>query len=244
VTALAVAPLLAAESGQKGTGPQVVRGSIGPGALYELAIPANWNGDLVLFAHGYSDSVSWQDYLGPDGPPTGFAAGRLGEGLLALNYGVAYSSYAEPGFAIKDGAIRTRQLLGLFTKHFGKPKRTYLIGISMGDDRQHSGSIRAAQVNGRPVLRPQAALHTASVLLNGAAALRRRGSGPLRDRGYVSSTAFAVALGCAGAGTSSPALRSPSSRCSVSSASSHLPNSSRAIAPKLGTSACRSRNAA
>jgi pimeloyl-ACP methyl ester carboxylesterase len=132
VAALAVPPLLAAPSGQKVSGPQVVRGSIGPGALYELAIPANWNGDLVLFARGYSDTVSWQDYLGPGGPPTGFAAGRLGEGLLALNYGVAYSSYSEPGFAIKDGAIRTRQLLGLFTKHFGKPKRTYLIGMSMG----------------------------------------------------------------------------------------------------------------
>jgi pimeloyl-ACP methyl ester carboxylesterase len=87
----------------------------------------------VLFAHGYHGPVIFlPDYMGPGGPATGFAAGRLGEGLLALNYAVAYSSYSEPGFAIKDGAIRTRQLVGLFTSHFGKPKRTYLIGISMG----------------------------------------------------------------------------------------------------------------
>jgi hypothetical protein len=25
---------------------------IGPGALYSVSIPANWNGDLVVFAHG------------------------------------------------------------------------------------------------------------------------------------------------------------------------------------------------
>jgi len=44
--------------------------------------------------------------------------------------------------------------------------------------------------------------------------------------------------------TASPALRSPSTKCSVSSASFHLPNSSRAIAPKFGIRACRSSNAA
>jgi pimeloyl-ACP methyl ester carboxylesterase len=129
----ALPQVVAADSGPRTSDPQVVRGSIGPGALYELSLPANWNGDLVLFAHGYHGEVIFlPDYMGPDGPATGFAAGRLGEGLLALNYAVAYSSYSDPGFAIKDGAIRTRQLVGLFTKHFGNPKRTYLIGISLG----------------------------------------------------------------------------------------------------------------
>jgi pimeloyl-ACP methyl ester carboxylesterase len=129
---VAVAVLTAAASGHNTSGPQVVRGSIGPDALYELWVPANWNGDLVLFAHGYHGGIIFlPDYIGrPEGGPP--ATAELLGALLALNYGVAYSSYSEPGFAVKDGAIRTRQLLGLFTKHFGKPKRTYLIGMSMG----------------------------------------------------------------------------------------------------------------
>jgi hypothetical protein len=27
-------------------------GTAGPGSLYEIDVPANWNGDLVLYAHG------------------------------------------------------------------------------------------------------------------------------------------------------------------------------------------------
>ena len=32
---------------------QVIDGSSGPGALYRLVRPANWNGELVVYAHGY-----------------------------------------------------------------------------------------------------------------------------------------------------------------------------------------------
>jgi pimeloyl-ACP methyl ester carboxylesterase len=120
----------AAGGGPRTSDPQVVRGSIGPGALYELWLPANWNGNLVLFAHGYHEVLLLPEYIGR-GSGAGAVDG-LREDLLDLNYAVAYSSYSEPGFAIKDGAIRTRQLVGLFTKHFGNPKRTYLIGSSLG----------------------------------------------------------------------------------------------------------------
>jgi hypothetical protein len=81
-----VAVLTSAASGPKTSGPQVVRGSIGPGALYELAIPANGNGDLVLYAHGYSACERPNLPYGDVGP--------LRDGLLALGYGVAYSSYS------------------------------------------------------------------------------------------------------------------------------------------------------
>ncbi len=108
---------------QNAVGPQEVRGEIGPGALYLLSIPANWKGDLVLYAHGYffpTDPIAL-----PNIP-------RLRDGFLALGYGVAYSSYSENGFAIKDGVLRTRQLRGLFASNFGQPKRTYLVSSSMG----------------------------------------------------------------------------------------------------------------
>jgi hypothetical protein len=31
----------------------VIDGRLGPGALYRLVRPPNWNGNLVLYAHGY-----------------------------------------------------------------------------------------------------------------------------------------------------------------------------------------------
>lgn len=109
----------------KVSGPAQIEGEIGPGALYGLFLPAEWNGDLVLYAHGYT---------APQAPISlpGGGSDALRDGLLALGYGVAWSSYSENGYAVKDGVIRTRQLQGLFTSNFGKPDRTYLMGHSLG----------------------------------------------------------------------------------------------------------------
>ncbi len=103
-----------------------VVGEIGPGALYALFRPAEWNGDLVLYAHGY---------VFPDLPIALPDIDALRDGILELGelgFGVAYSSYSENGFAIKDGLIRTRQLIGLFTSKLGRPRNTYIIGHSLG----------------------------------------------------------------------------------------------------------------
>jgi pimeloyl-ACP methyl ester carboxylesterase len=45
---------------------------------------------------------------------------------------VAYSSFSENGYAIKDAVQRTRQLRGIFASHFGMPEKTYLAGHSEG----------------------------------------------------------------------------------------------------------------
>ena len=107
--------------GKKLAGPQIVRGEIGPGALYELSMPDAWNGDLVLWVRG----LPMEPITLPDISP-------LRDGLLALGYGVAYSSLSEVGVAVQDGVIRTRQLRGVFASHFGQPRRTYLISSSLG----------------------------------------------------------------------------------------------------------------
>ncbi len=120
-----VAPPFTAEpaASRQVTGPAVVQGEIGPGALYALFIPAGWNGDLVLYAHGYRLAGS---------PITLPVIDPLRDGLLNMGFGVAYSSYSENGLAIKDGVTRTRQLRGLFASNFGPPKDTYIMGHSMG----------------------------------------------------------------------------------------------------------------
>lgn len=104
-------------------GPQEIQGEIGPGALYAVSIPADWNGDLVVFAHGWmfpTDPVALPD-IGP-----------FRDGILARGYGLALSSFSENGFAVRNGVLQTRQVRDVFISNFGQPRRTYLSSGSMG----------------------------------------------------------------------------------------------------------------
>jgi pimeloyl-ACP methyl ester carboxylesterase len=103
---------------------EVVDGRLGPGALYRLVRPTNWNGSLLLYAHGYVPAAS---------PVVLPAEADLFVALFApRGYAIAFSSYSENGWAVKDGVQRTRQLLGIFTDRFGAPSRIYVGGASMG----------------------------------------------------------------------------------------------------------------
>ena len=105
-------------------GAAIIDGRTGPGSFYRLARPANWNGDLVIYAHGYA-SPNEPVALPPEGDQF---IGMFG----AQGFAVAFSSFSENGWVVKDGAQRTHQLLGIFTSKFGQPKRVYLGGASMG----------------------------------------------------------------------------------------------------------------
>src|SRR5687768_3822983 len=98
-------------------------GETGPGSSYALYVPHNWNGDLVVYAHGY---------VMPQLPVTLPDISALRDAFGANRYAVAYSSYSENGFDLKDGAQRTHQLKGLFAERFGRPEHTYIIGHSLG----------------------------------------------------------------------------------------------------------------
>ena len=103
---------------------QVIDGKTGPGSLYRLIRPPNWNGTLLVYAHGFvlpDQPVS----LPPDGD-------LIASIVVPQGVAVAISSYSENGWAVKDGAQRTFQLLGLFTSKFGAPNRVYIAGASMG----------------------------------------------------------------------------------------------------------------
>jgi pimeloyl-ACP methyl ester carboxylesterase len=103
---------------------QVVEGSLGPGALYKMVRPTVWNGSLLVYAHGFV-STTRPVALPPE-------ADLLIGQLTSLGFAVAYSSFSENGWAVKDGAQRTHQLLGIFSSRFGPPARVYLAGASMG----------------------------------------------------------------------------------------------------------------
>lgn len=107
---------------------EVVEGEIGPGSLYRLIKPANWNGTLLVYATG-STTAGFPVSL----PNPRFGLGdRLAVALEPDGVAVAFSSYSETGWNIKDAAQRTHQLTGVFTEKFGKPTKTIVVGTSMG----------------------------------------------------------------------------------------------------------------
>jgi pimeloyl-ACP methyl ester carboxylesterase len=102
----------------------IVDGSTGPGSVYRLIRPTNWNGILLLYAHGY---------VSPEAPVGISPDAQLVASLVVpQGFAVAISSFSENGWMVKDGTQRTHQLLGLFTSNFGKPARVYVAGASMG----------------------------------------------------------------------------------------------------------------
>lgn len=105
--------------------PVIIQGVTGEGALYELAVPENWNGVLAVYAHGIVSP-----FLPVALPGGGFTLFR--DALLAEGVAVAYSSFSENGFAVKDGEQRTHQLLGLFKSRVGRPTYVYVMGHSLG----------------------------------------------------------------------------------------------------------------
>jgi pimeloyl-ACP methyl ester carboxylesterase len=111
-------------TGQARAQNQVVDGKFGPGALYRLVRPPNWNGTLLIYAHGFV----------PTSAPVALPEeADLFISLVApQGVAVAFTSYSENGWVVKDGAQRTHQLLGIFASKFGTPSHVYIGGASMG----------------------------------------------------------------------------------------------------------------
>jgi hypothetical protein len=95
------------------------------GAFYLVALPAQWNGTLVLHAHG--------------GPALG--APRLERSIEDLErwtivvkagYAWAGSSFRQGGVAVRAAAEDTERLRRIFVQHVAKPKMTILHGQSWG----------------------------------------------------------------------------------------------------------------
>jgi pimeloyl-ACP methyl ester carboxylesterase len=108
----------------QGFADDIVEGRLGPGALYRLVRPTNWNGSLVLYAHGFVFKSA------PVVLPA--EADVLASFLVPQGFALAFSSFSENGWVVKDGAQRTHQLLGIFTSKFGAPTQVFIGGASMG----------------------------------------------------------------------------------------------------------------
>ncbi len=93
-------------------------------AAYDIEVPPRWNGDLVMWAHGYRG----QGFVLTVDPP-GYG---MRQKLLDQGYAWAASSYYGNGYDIKAGVLSTRALARLFGSSVRRPHRTYIVGVSMG----------------------------------------------------------------------------------------------------------------
>ncbi|WP_236718218.1 S9 family peptidase [Actinoplanes sp. TFC3] len=100
-----------------------VRTGIRDGAAYRMEIPAKWNGELVVWAHGYRGTGTT---VLVSNPP-------LREHLLARGFAWAASSYRTNGYDVRQGVRDSHSLIALFSQVTGRRARdTYLTGESMG----------------------------------------------------------------------------------------------------------------
>jgi hypothetical protein len=93
-------------------------------AAYDIEVPPKWNGELVMWAHGYRGDTK---VLTVD--PPGFG---LRQKLLDQGYAWAASSYYANNYDVRAGVLGTRELALLFADRVRKPRRTFITGVSMG----------------------------------------------------------------------------------------------------------------
>lgn len=124
------------------------------GAGYRIEVPAQWNGKLVMYAHGYAGT-------GPDLTVSNPAIRRH---LIEQGYAWAASSYTKNYYDLRAGVEDTNALALAFTdiaakngRSLAAPSKTYIVGVSLG------GHVAAAAVDEENI---QAAQH--KVRYNGA----------------------------------------------------------------------------
>jgi hypothetical protein len=111
-------------------GPLDTSGSLN-GAPYRIRVPANWNGTLLVFAHGYRDKADHPgevDNRNADIAPSP----ALEAPLLAQGFALAGSAYRDNGWEIEGGIQDTKDLAVLFREIVAKPDRTILWAVSLG----------------------------------------------------------------------------------------------------------------
>ena len=92
------------------------------GAGFRAEVPANWNGSLVVWAHGFRGTGL---ELTVDNHP-------LRALLIPLGFAWAASSYSRNDYDITSGVQTTHALVQRFNGLVGRPNRVYMTGASLG----------------------------------------------------------------------------------------------------------------
>jgi pimeloyl-ACP methyl ester carboxylesterase len=122
----AAAPALAAtQPAATAHAAQSLNGTLPDGATWKIEVPANWNGTLFLYSHGYVTP-------GSPNPATDAGDPLTAAAMLAQGFALAGSSYATTGWAIQQALPDQISTLDIFDSQVGHPKRTIAWGHSLG----------------------------------------------------------------------------------------------------------------
>lgn len=115
----------------------------GSGSIYRICMPApaDYNGMLVIWAHGFQDA----------GTPVSIPEDQLCIGTFCLQevinnlgFGFATNSYRKTGMAIQQGKEDIIDLVNVYAAQKGQPQKVFLVGASEG------GIITALALEQRP----------------------------------------------------------------------------------------------
>lgn len=106
-------------------GVNTLTGTLPDGATFLVEVPANWNGTLLLYSHGYVVPGSSNPAQDVGDPLTRFF-------LLSNGYALAGSSYASTGWALDQAFVDQIATLNRFNTMVGQPTRTIAWGHSLG----------------------------------------------------------------------------------------------------------------
>jgi hypothetical protein len=112
-----------------------VHTGIRDGAAYRVEVPLHWNGELVVYAHGYRGTGT---IVYVDNP-------ALRAYYVSLGFAWAASSFATNGYDVGQGVRDSYSVIGLFRQVTGLSVRdVYMTGASMG------GQITAVTIEKHP----------------------------------------------------------------------------------------------
>jgi len=100
------------------------------GADYIICVPENWQGNLIVYAHGYVAfnepvGIPWDQLIFPDGS-------SLPEIMTSLGFAFATTSYSTNGLAVKEGLAELIDLVNVFNSLYPEPNLVLLGGVSEG----------------------------------------------------------------------------------------------------------------
>jgi pimeloyl-ACP methyl ester carboxylesterase len=99
-------------------------------AVYRICMPATWNGDLVVYAHGYVSptrpvEIPEDQVRLPNGK-------GIDEFATDLGYAFVMSSYRTNGLAMREAQGDLLEAIDIFRTLKGNPVRILLVGVSEG----------------------------------------------------------------------------------------------------------------
>jgi len=102
------------------------------GAVYQIEMPDDWNGRLLLYMHGFEEL----------GPEASVSAPDIRRYLIGHGYAWGASSFSSTASIPGRSADETAALWDFFVGKYGRPEWTYVTGESMGGAASHIAAER------------------------------------------------------------------------------------------------------